>query len=136
MSAFEIVLLMVAAVHALAAAMVIHRMIVGPTILDRAVAVDLLTVLLVMGIALYTAETGATWGVVAMLSLTACAFVATLAVARFVAREELRGGRPGTAAEDTPTSTGAHDAIHVTPSHPDFHGADPGRGSTREEEGA
>jgi multicomponent Na+:H+ antiporter subunit F len=77
----------IAVILALAALPTVYRMIVGPTILDRAVASDMLIVLVVAGMALYTASTGSSYAVAPMLGLTALAFVGTLAVARFVSRE-------------------------------------------------
>lgn len=114
MSSTEIVLTVLAVLLALAALPTVHRIVVGPTILDRTVATDMLVVLMVLGLALYSAGTRSTWAVTAMLSLTAFAFVGTVAVARFVAREEPRGarGRSMRQAETAGTGTGAHDAIH------------------------
>ncbi|MBK0331955.1 hypothetical protein I8D64_11150 [Brachybacterium sp. MASK1Z-5] len=90
--ALDVVLMVIAGVLALAALPAVHRMIVGPTILDRAVASDMLIVLVVAGMALYTAATGTSYGVAPMLGLTALAFVGTLAVARFVSRDRVRSG--------------------------------------------
>ena len=63
-------------------------MIVGPTILDRAVGLDVLVVYVVMGLGLYSALTGTPFAVVPSLALTGTAFIGTLALARFVARED------------------------------------------------
>ncbi|UEJ84031.1 hypothetical protein Bra3105_06890 [Brachybacterium halotolerans subsp. kimchii] len=90
--ALDVVLMVIAGILALAALPAVHRMIVGPTILDRAVASDMLIVLVVAGMALYTAATGTSYGVAPMLGLTALAFVGTLAVARFVSRDRVRSG--------------------------------------------
>src|SRR5699024_2476118 len=82
---------------------VVYRMIVGPTILDRAVSTDSLLVLVVLGMALYTAHAKANWAGPAMLSMTGLAFIGTVTFARFVAREARppgyrpsRDGEPGT----------------------------------------
>lgn len=90
---FQTGLLIAAAILALAAVPVVHRIIVGPTILDRAVASDMLTVLLVLAVGVHTAGTRSAYGVPTMLALTALAFIATVAVARFVAREDRRPGQ-------------------------------------------
>ncbi|UQN31528.1 monovalent cation/H+ antiporter complex subunit F [Brachybacterium kimchii] len=90
--ALDVVLMVIAGILALAALPAVHRMIVGPTILDRAVASDMLIVLVVAGMALYTAATGTSYAVAPMLGLTALAFVGTLAVARFVSRDRVRSG--------------------------------------------
>lgn len=114
MSAVDLTLTVLAALLVLAALPTVHRMIVGPTILDRTVATDMLVVLVVLGLALYSAATGTTWAVTSMLALTAFAFVATVAVARFVAREEPRGARARALhpAGRGGAMTGQHDAIH------------------------
>lgn len=67
---------------------VVQRMIVGPTILDRAVGLDMLLVYVVMGLGLYTAATGTYFAIVPALALTGTGFIGTLALARFVARED------------------------------------------------
>jgi multicomponent Na+:H+ antiporter subunit F len=82
------ILLVIAVVLAAAAIPTVYRMIIGPTILDRAVASDMLIVLVVAGMALYTASTGTEYAIAPMLGLTGLAFVATLSVARFVSREK------------------------------------------------
>ncbi|WP_347041363.1 monovalent cation/H+ antiporter complex subunit F [Brachybacterium nesterenkovii] len=81
-------LLIVAAILAIAAIPVVHRIIVGPTILDRAVASDMLVVLLVMAMTVYAASARSVHAGAAMLSMTALAFLSTVAIARFVARED------------------------------------------------
>lgn len=78
----------VAAALGLAALPVIYRMVVGPTILDRAVGLDMLLVLVVMGFFLYSAKTGTSFAVIPALALTGTGFIGTLALARFVTREE------------------------------------------------
>lgn len=102
MTPFEIVTLVLALLLALSGIPIVYRMIVGPTILDRAVATDTLVVLLVIAMGLYTARTGAAWAGPAMLGLTATAFIATVAVARFVGRETV----PQDHSEEPSTDTG------------------------------
>lgn len=89
MSGFTLALVVLGVILAVAALPVVYRMIVGPTILDRAVATDMLVVMAVLGMALYTAHAAAPWAGPAMLGLTGTAFIATVTVARFVARESL-----------------------------------------------
>lgn len=88
MSSLDIALLVIACVLGVTAIPTVHRMIVGPSILDRAVASDMLVVLVVAAMALYTAATGTSYAVAPMLGLTALSFVGTLSVARFVSREK------------------------------------------------
>ncbi|MFC0673991.1 monovalent cation/H+ antiporter complex subunit F [Brachybacterium hainanense] len=117
MSTIEIVLTVYGILLAVAALPTVYRIVVGPTILDRAVATDMLVVLVVLGMALYSAGTASTWAVPSMLVLTAFAFIGTVGVARFVAREDPRRVRPGPRGSDgiehVGTETGHHDAIHV-----------------------
>ena len=108
---FERVLLACAAVLALTMLSVVVRMIIGPTILDRAVATDMLVVLLVIAMALYTAWSGEAWAGPAMLGLTGLAFIGTVAFARFVAREDPSRERSPLRREDT--STGSFEAIDL-----------------------
>ena len=94
MTPVDIALLVLGGVLALTAIAVVVRMIIGPTILDRAVATDMLVVLLVLALALYTAHAHAAWAVPSMLTLTGLAFIGTVTFARFVAREDpARAGR-------------------------------------------
>lgn len=115
MTAFEILLLVYAGVLALAALAVVYRMIVGPTILDRAIASDSLVTLVVMGMALYAAHSRESWAGPVMLALTGLAFIGTVTFARFVAREDPRQGRRRPHPEEPATDTGPHEAIHFEP---------------------
>lgn len=115
MSTFEIVLMVFAAILAAASLAVVYRMIVGPTILDRALASDSLVTLVVMGMALYVAQSGATWAGPAMLGLTGLAFIGTVTFARFVAREDPRQGTLGSHPAEPVTDTSGHEAIHPDP---------------------
>lgn len=116
MTPMDTILLVFAALVAVAAVLTLHRMIVGPTILDRAVAADMLTVLLVIGIGLYVAHTGVTWPISAMLALTALAFVSSVSVARFVARED-RIHTASSADEQPAEETTSHEVIHPDRGH-------------------
>jgi multicomponent Na+:H+ antiporter subunit F len=112
MSAFEILLVVYAAVLALASLAVVVRMIIGPTILDRAISTDSLVTLVIMGMALHVAHTGANWAGPAMMSLAGLAFVGTVTFARFVAREDPLQGRRRHP-DEPETDTVPHDAIHL-----------------------
>ena len=112
MSAFEILLVVYGAVLALAALAVVVRMIIGPTILDRAISSDSLVTLVIMGMALHVAHSGANWAGPAMMSLAGLAFVGTVTFARFVAREDPMQGR-GRHPDEPETDTVPHDAIHL-----------------------
>lgn len=111
MTPFDVVLVVCGGVLSLTALAVVYRMIVGPTILDRAVAIDSLVVLVVLGMALYAASAEAPWAGPAMLGLTGLAFIGTVTFARFVGREEPVPGR-GLRSGGTATATGPMQSIH------------------------
>lgn len=141
MSAFDVVLAVYAVILALAGLAIVYRMIVGPTILDRAISSDSLVTLVVMGMALHVAHSGAAWAGPAMLSLTGLAFVGTVTFARFVAREDPMQGRRRPHPEEPDADTGPHEAIHLetdSASEDGFGGEDGfGReGGTASEDGA
>lgn len=115
MSPFDMVLAVCGGVLTLSALAVVYRMVVGPTILDRAISSDSLVTVVVLGMALYTARAEAPWAGPAMLGLTGLAFVGTVTFARFVAREEPRQGYRPAALREPSTDTGPHDAIHPDP---------------------
>ena len=111
MTPFDIVLVVGGGVLSLTALAVVYRMIVGPTILDRAVAIDSLVVLVVLGMALYAASAEAPWAGPAMLGLTGLAFIGTVTFARFVGREEPVPG-PRLRRDGSATTTGPMESIH------------------------
>ncbi|MCT1908470.1 monovalent cation/H+ antiporter complex subunit F [Brachybacterium paraconglomeratum] len=113
MSAFDVVLAVYAVILALAGLAIVYRMIVGPTILDRAISSDSLVTLVVMGLALHVAHSGAAWAGPAMLSLTGLAFIGTVTFARFVAREDPMQGRRRPHPQEPDADTGPHEAIHL-----------------------
>lgn len=114
MTPFDWVLLSCAVVLSISAVSVVVRMVIGPTILDRAVATDVLVVLVVCGMGLHTARTGEGWAVSAMLALTGLAFIGTVAFARFVAREHpgIRAGS-GPHRHEPDNMTGPLEAVHL-----------------------
>ncbi len=115
MNAFDIVLVVSGGITALAALGVVYRMVVGPTILDRAISSDSLVTLVVLGMALYTAQAGLPWAGPAMVALSGLAFIGTVTFARFVAREEPKQGFRPAGLRDPSTDTGQHEAIHPGP---------------------
>ena len=92
---FDAILLGAAIALGLISIPIVYRMIVGPTIIDRAVALDMLVVQVVMGLALYSAWTGTSFAVIPALALTATAFIGTLSLARFVARADVPERKEG-----------------------------------------
>lgn len=67
---------------------IVWRIITGPTIIDRVLASDVLVVLLACAMAVQSARTGSTTLLPAMLVLVLVGFIGTVAIARFVAREQ------------------------------------------------
>lgn len=72
-----------------AAAGFIIRLLLGPTVPDRVVALDGLLMSLICGILVGVARTGSTLGIVAVLIVALVGFIATGVVARYV---DQRGG--------------------------------------------
>ena len=101
----ETLLLVAAFILAVSMMIPVYRMIEGPTILDRAVALDMLVVLVVMGLGLYSGFTGTEFAIIPALALTGTAFIGTLALARFVGRSDIHGG-------EEPPKPGAELAVH------------------------
>jgi len=83
------------------------RLIIGPSLPDRVVALDMMTVLLVSFCGLYAiqSEDGAFVDVAIVLALVG--FLATVALARFVERRETRVRKPADPA--TPDTGGEAD---------------------------
>lgn len=75
-----------------AAALTFVRLAIGPTVADRAVALDTLTVLMVAFAGLRAISTGVAAYLDVAVALALTAFLGTLAFARFIAR---RGRLPG-----------------------------------------
>lgn len=112
MTPFEIALFVYGIILALTTLSIVYRMVVGPTILDRAVSTDMLVVLVVMAMALYSAQATDNWAGPAMLSLTGLAFIGTVTFARFVAREDAVYARDHDD-EEPEASTGPLQALHL-----------------------
>lgn len=72
------------AVSLISAALCIARALLGPTVPDRAIALDLLVVVLVNGLGIVAAKDGDGLLVDAILVIGLLGFVATLTVSRFV----------------------------------------------------
>ena len=77
----------------LAALLTLVRTERGPTMLDRTVALDVMTSLLVMGVALHAAWTRRTDTVPLLVALALVGFVASVTIARFAAVEPEGEGR-------------------------------------------
>ena len=80
-----------------AALLLTVRLTIGPTILDRSVALDVLVAVSVSAIGLVTAHTGVTYALPALVVLAGCGFVGAVSVARYASRsndleDDDRGG--------------------------------------------
>ena len=76
-----------AAVLSLSAALVLVRVIRGPSMLDRVMAVDVLIAVLVCGLGLEAAVNRHATTLPILVSLSLVGFVGSVSVARFVARD-------------------------------------------------
>jgi multicomponent Na+:H+ antiporter subunit F len=74
-----------------AAALVLLRLVLGPTTADRAVALDMLAVLLAAFAALRALATGMAAYLDVAMALALSAFLTTLAFARYIARRRTPG---------------------------------------------
>ncbi len=138
-----VLIALISAVFAVAALLAIIRMIKGPSILDRALASDVLLTMVLCVLGADAAINERTDTLPVMLMIAATGVLGTVAVARFVARRdrsdgtEARGPRdrddaeaPGGAANSgtrggavaEPTGSGA--ASDAVPEHPDAGGPD------------
>jgi multicomponent Na+:H+ antiporter subunit F len=70
------------------------RLILGPTLPDRIVALDMMTVLIVSFCGLYAILSEDTAFIDVAIVLALVGFLATVALARFVERRRVRSGRP------------------------------------------
>jgi multicomponent Na+:H+ antiporter subunit F len=82
--------LLTLSVLVVAVGLVVIRLVRGPTVADRVVALDVLSAVSIGFIATYTVATGAAALLDAALVVALVAFVATVAFARFIERR----GRP------------------------------------------
>lgn len=97
----SVVLLLATAMLVAAAILLTIRATIGPTILDRSVALDVLVAVTVCGIGLHVASTGKTVALPIVLVLAGFGFVGAASVARYASRsDDLEAGRDG--AEEMP----------------------------------
>lgn len=84
----SIVIFLVAAMLALAAVLLLVRMTVGPTILDRSVALDVMMAVTICGVALHAAHSGSTSALPLLLALSMVGFVGAVSIARYASGSE------------------------------------------------
>lgn len=88
-----VVVVITAAMLAVAAVLALIRLERGPTMLDRTIAVDVVTSVLVAGIATYSAWTQRSDTVPVLLALALVGFVTSVTISRFAAVEPEGEGR-------------------------------------------
>ncbi|WP_182526793.1 monovalent cation/H+ antiporter complex subunit F [Nocardioides dongkuii] len=83
-----VVLVLAGTMLFVAAILLVVRMTLGPTILDRSVALDVLVAVTVCAIGLHAAHTGVTYALPVVLVLAGCGFVGAVSVARYASRSD------------------------------------------------
>ena len=95
-----VVLVLGATLLAAAAVLLLVRLTIGPTILDRSVALDVLVAVTVCATGLYVAHSGMTYPLPMLVVLAGCGMVGAVSVARYASRsDDLEAGDrddPGT----------------------------------------
>jgi multicomponent Na+:H+ antiporter subunit F len=92
-----------AALLVAAAGLLLIRIVRGPTVLDRVVALDVLVATLVCGLGLEAALNRHSTTLPILIALSMVGFVGSVSVARYVARDD----------DDTPDETGAPTTLGV-----------------------
>lgn len=82
------VLVVAAALLAVAALLLVVRITIGPTILDRSVALDVLVAVTVCATGLYVARTEVTFALPMLVVLAGCGMVGAVSVARYASRSD------------------------------------------------
>jgi len=82
----NVVLVLVAGMLSVAAALVVVRLLRGPSVLDRVVATDTLLAIAVCGLAALAAFTGDSTAVPVLVVVSLLGFVGSASVARFLGR--------------------------------------------------
>ena len=81
-----VVLAVCVGILAVAAALLVIRLIIGPTLLDRAVALDAIVTVVICGLVIEAAVNRHTTTLPVLLVLTMVGFVGSVSIARFAAR--------------------------------------------------
>ena len=84
----NVVIWISAAILAVAVVLVLIRMTIGPTMLNRVVAMDVIIAILVAGLALEAVLNDNTTTLPILVVLSMVGFVGSVSVARFAARDE------------------------------------------------
>lgn len=92
MTALTVLYVVAGALFAAAAALAVVRIVRGPSILDRMIASDVLLTILILVVGAEMVISGHTRTIPLMLVLTGTAAFATIAVARYVTKQDREGG--------------------------------------------
>ena len=90
----SIIYLAVGALFTIAALLTVYRIVRGPSILDRMIASDVLLTTLILVVGAEMVVNGHTRNVPLMVVLAAIAIFATVAVARYVSKQDRQPGAP------------------------------------------
>lgn len=102
------VLVLGGAMLTLAALLLVVRMTVGPTILDRSMALDVLMSVMVCAVALKTIHREDPWSIPMLLVLAMVGFVGAVVIARFASRTDDEAAEEDEVPEDTSQRWGKH----------------------------
>ena len=109
--------LAVIALLAIGAMLALYRLVRGPTILDRMIASDVLLTTLMLAVGADMVINGHTRTIPVMLVLAATATFATIAVARYVSKQDIGASQARTAAEPDGTTASVLPQKGVTDDH-------------------
>lgn len=103
-----ILIIVAGVIGAVAALLLLWRLIAGPTLIDRLIASDVLLTTLILVVGAEMVVSGHTRSIPLMVVLAATGILGSVAVARFVSRAGAEPGtaptaQPGTAPRGTPT---------------------------------
>ena len=87
------IVIVISSILAVAAVLAIARMVMGPTLADRIIALDVLLVSLMMSIAVDAANRGVDTWLNLLVVIAIIGFTATVALTRYIEREA-SGARP------------------------------------------
>lgn len=88
MDFLQLAFVLASALFAVAAGAALYRIVRGPTILDRMIASDVLVTTIILVLGAEMAARGHTNSIPIMLALAAVAIFATVAVARYVSKQD------------------------------------------------
>ncbi|KPC93944.1 hypothetical protein ADL27_18430 [Streptomyces sp. NRRL F-6602] len=106
MSAYDVTAVVIAALLVAAGLMVTLRLVLGPTTLDRAVALDALVAVVMAGVGVQTAVQGNAFYLPVLLVLSFLGFTGSVGVARFMALRDEAGTGDVDESQDTGEESG------------------------------